>query len=307
MVTVSLSVLCALLFLLPLPGQAQTSAIRTLLEKDSRYQHLAVVEDLEKKERYLLTDRSGLKRGGIFLDAPDTLLLEYTEMCFIGLAYLKRDPSDALFLGLGAGTMPRYLYRHYPGIRVDISEIDPDILSAAQKYFSFRENQDMRVHIADGRAFLARASKKYDIIFLDAYQSGLLPFHLTTLEFLGELTKRLRDDGIVVANIQTSVLSRSFHSILRTYRSAFPRVEIYMGKTSPNTVLVAGIGAFPPDEKDLVRRAREIRSLRNITIDLFLYSSYRMYFADSTSNTTKVLIDSFAPANADTYSKVGAH
>jgi spermidine synthase len=294
------------MLLFPFSGHAQMSVTRTLLEKDSRYQHLAVVEDTEKKERYLLTDKSGLRRGGIFLDAPDSLLLEYTEMSFIGLAYLKRDPSDALFMGLGTGTMPRYLNSHYPGTRIDVSEIDPDVLSVAQRFFFFRENQDMKVYIADGRAFLAKTPRKYDIIFLDAYQSGSLPFHLTTVEFLGELRKRLKNDGIVVANIQTSVISRAFHSVLRTYRGAFPQVEVYMGRNSPNSVFVAGLGSVPPDEKTLVRKTREIRSSKKIDIDLFLYSSYRMYFADSASNRTRVLIDAFAPANADTSLKAGA-
>jgi spermidine synthase len=305
MVKAGIFILWAIVLLLPFSGHAGMSAMRTLLEKDSRYQHLAVVEDTEKKERYLLTDKSGLKRGGIFLDAPDSLLMEYTGMSFVGLAYLRRDPSDVLFMGLGTGTMPRYLNRHYPGTRIDISEIDPDVLSVAQRYFFFRENQDMRVHIADGRAFLSKTAKKYDVIFLDAYQSGSLPFHLTTIEFLGELRKRLKSDGVLVANIQTSVITQAFHSILRTYRGAFPHVEIYMGRNSPNTVFVAGLGSVPLDQTTLVQRAREIRSLRKMDIDLSLYGSYRMYFSDPASETG-VLADVFSPANGGASLKSGA-
>ena len=294
------------MLLFPFSGHAQMSVTKTLLEKDSRYQHLTVVEDTEKKERYLRTDKSGLRRGGIYLDAPDSLLLEYTEMSFIGLAYLKRDPSDALFIGLGTGTMPRYLNRHYPGTRIDVSEIDPDVLSVAQRFFSFRENQDIKVHIADGRAFLSRTPKKYDIIFLDAYQSGSLPYHLTTIEFLGELRKRLKSDGILVANIQTSVITKAFHSVLKTYRRAFPQVEIYTGRNSPNTVFVAGPGSVPLTQTTLIQRAREIRSLRRMDIDLCLYSSYRMYFSAPASDSS-VIADAGSAPQGDMYLKVGSH
>ena len=42
-------------------------------------------------------------QGGIYINAPDKLLFEFTQMGFISLAFLDSEPKDVLFVGLGAG------------------------------------------------------------------------------------------------------------------------------------------------------------------------------------------------------------
>jgi spermidine synthase len=100
----------------------------TLYEKNSLYQFIMVDEDLAGKERYILVNtKKDRPQGGILIDDPDKLLFEYTRMAFTSLVYLDREPGDVLFVGLGAGVMPRYFNKHYPDTNVDAVEIDPEI------------------------------------------------------------------------------------------------------------------------------------------------------------------------------------
>ncbi len=169
---------------------------KLLFEKNSLYQYILVIEDTVKKERYIRNYKRVLSQGGISLDVPDKLLFEYTQMSIVSLAFLEREPDDILMVGLGAGSIPRYLNRYYPDAAIDIVEIDPDMVSVAKEYFYFRENGNMRVYVEDGRVYVKRMQEKYDIIFLDAYQSDYIPFHLTTLEFLKEVKSKLKEDGV---------------------------------------------------------------------------------------------------------------
>lgn len=123
--------------ILLLTAKTGVSAEKLIYEKNSPYQYIAVIEDAAKGERYVYNSRSEGIHGGIKLSEPDMLLFEYAQMAFIGLALRDKAPSNALFIGLGAGSMPKYFSRYYPDVTLDIVEIDPEMLHVAQKFFHF--------------------------------------------------------------------------------------------------------------------------------------------------------------------------
>jgi spermidine synthase len=299
-----LSVLCLTLF--PLQGLALEPSEKLIFEKNSLYQYIQVIEDTVKKERYVRNQKREYTQGGIYVNAPDKLLFEFTQMSFISLAFLDRDPEDALFVGLGAGAMPKYFTGRYPDAVIDIAEIDQDMVAVAQKYFYFKESERMKVHVDDGRLFVKRTKKKYDWIILDAYQNDYIPFHLTTLEFLKEVKSRLKDGGVVVANITAPYRNKFFDSMVMTYRKAFPHLAIFKGKKSANFIFVATAAGKIKDKDSLEARARKIQSARKFDIDLEDFAS-RYESSDAYEwGGAKVLTDDFAPVNLYQYQKSGA-
>lgn len=279
---------------------------KLLFEKNSLYQYISVVEDTSKKERYVRNQKREFAQGGIYVNAPDKLLFEFTQMGFVSLAFLDRDPKDVLFVGLGAGAMPKYYTGRYPDAVIDIAEIDPDMVAVAQKYFYFKENEKMKVHVEDGRLFVKRTKKKYDWIILDAYQNDYIPFHLTTLDFLREVKSRLKDDGVVVANITSPYRNKFFDSMVMTYKKAFPHLAIFKGKKSANFIFVATAGIKIRDKDSVEARARKIQSARKFDIDLAdLASRYEPSDAYEWVGA-KVLTDDFAPVNLYQHQKSGA-
>jgi spermidine synthase len=299
-----LLVLC--LGLMPLQVFALESSEKLLFEKNSLYQYIAVIEDTVKKERYVRNQKRDYAQGGIYVNAPDKLLFEFTQMGFVSLAFLDRDPKDVLFVGLGAGAMPKYFSRHYPDAMIDIAEIDPDMLAVAQKYFYFRENERMKITTEDGRLFLKRTKKKYDWIILDAYQNDYIPFHLTTLEFLKEVKSRLKDGGVVVSNITSTFRNKFFDSMVMTYKNAFPHLSVIKGKTSGNFIFVATASGKIKDKDGVQARAAKIKSAKRLDIDL---AEFAARYEDSAAyewEGAKILTDDFAPVNLYQYQKSGA-
>ncbi len=287
-------------------GFALEPAEKLLFEKNSLYQYILVVEDTARKERYVRNQKKEYAQGGIYVNAPDKLLFEFTQMGFVSLAFLDRDPKDVLFVGLGAGAMPRYFTGRYPEAIIDIAEIDPDMVAVAQKYFYFKESERMKVHADDGRLFVKRTRKKYDWIILDAYQNDYIPFHLTTLEFLREVKSRLKEDGIVVANITSPFRNKFFDSMVMTYRKAFQHLTIFKGKKSGNFIFVATMGSKIKDGNSVEARARKIQSARKFDIDLEDIASRYEPSAAYEWGGAKVLTDDFAPVNLYQHQKSGA-
>ncbi|TAN39461.1 MAG: hypothetical protein EPN25_11360 [Nitrospirae bacterium] len=290
-----LLVLCSVLS--PLQGAALELSEKQIFEKNSLYQYISVVEDSVKKERYVRNQKREYAQGGIYLNAPDKLLFEFTQMGFVSLAFLDRDPKDVLFVGLGAGAMPRYFAWHYPEAVIDIAEIDPDMLAVAQKYFYFKDNERMKTHIEDGRLFVKRAKKKYDWIVLDAYQNDYIPFHLTTLEFLKEVKSRLKDDGVVVSNITSTFRNKFFDSMVMTYKKAFPHFYILKGRKSGNFIFIALAGSKIKDRDSVEARARKVQSARKFDIDLEDFASRYEPAEAYEWGRAKILTDDFAPVN----------
>lgn len=297
-----------LLVLITLTGQspALESGEKLLFEKNSLYQYISVVEDPARKERYIRSQKREYVQGGIHLSDPERLLLEFTQMCFISLAFLDGDPKDVLFVGLGAGAMPKYFSVRYPEALIDIAEIDPDMFSVAQKYFYFKENERMKVHVDDGRLFVKRAKKKYDWIILDAYQNDYIPFHLTTLEFLKEVKARLKENGVVAANITSPFKNKFFDSMVMTYKKAFPHLVIFKGRQSANFIFVATTGRTVKNKDSIEAGTRRIQAARKFDIDLEGFASRYEHSETYEWGGAKVLTDDFAPVNLYQHQKSGA-
>ena len=59
----------------------------------------------------------------------------------------------------------------------------------------------MRYHEGDGRVFLNRRKDTYDLILVDAFHGGYVPFHLLTREFYTLVKQRLAPGGAAAFNV----------------------------------------------------------------------------------------------------------
>ena len=114
--------------------------------------------------------------------------------------------ADVLILGMGTGTYATQCRRYFNGINVEGVEIDGKITKLAREYFELPE--DVKVTTYDGRAYLQGLSRsdegkntKYDVIMIDAYQDITVPFQMSSVEFFELVKEHLKDDGVIVVNM----------------------------------------------------------------------------------------------------------
>ena len=255
--------LCTLLALSLLACATQT----VVYEKASRFGSIIVTQDY-KGLRTLLFAQDGVRQSVVKPGDPDHLELAYTRVAFAGLA-LCEGPRRILVVGLGGGTLPGFLRKHYPDAAIDVVDIDPDVVEVAKMFFGFREDQFMRVHVADGREFIESIRQpSYDVIFLDAFGAQSVPSHLTTQEFLQAVRRALMPSGVAVANIWNRTRNPLSDAMVRTYDKVFDQLFILNVAGDVNLILLALPRAQPTSRRELAQRARQISASKQFRFDL---------------------------------------
>jgi spermidine synthase len=277
---------------------------RILYEKDSAYHRIVVYEDGES--RILRFNQT--RQSGMYLDDPYRLRFLYTDYANLALVF-KPDLKSVCFIGLGGGSLPKKYRRDYPSLRIDVAEIDPAVVDVAKRFFGFREDRAMKVGAVDGRVFLTRQrDARYDVVFVDAYYSDAIPFHMTTVEFLTLARGRLAPDGIVAWNIIGSLegpRSRLFRSIYKTFRAAFPEVHVFpVGGEAAfeggalGNLIVMGTPATSRVTRDaFVERARALEASGVIRAPVGRYAG-TMYTGTIRTDDVPVLTDDYAPVDS---------
>ena len=111
----------------------------------------------------------------------------------------EKDRMDMLILGMGTGTFASQCERYFYHSDIEGVEIDEKITQLARDYFELPE--DIPVAGYDGRAYLNAVDKKYDVIMVDAYQDITIPFQMSSVEFFAMVKEHLKDDGVMVVNM----------------------------------------------------------------------------------------------------------
>ena len=246
----------------PDPLQAQ----KILWEKESLYHYIRVVE--EEGVRRLQFRRSGIDydESAIDLENPARLHLHYYELMMAALVHCP-EPKRVLFVGLGGGTLPMVLGKYYPNCQIDSVELDPDVVEAARRYFGFREGERMRVYLGDGRVHIrrfARQGRSYDLVFLDAFRGGYIPYHLTTKEFMELVRQLVGQEGSVAANLRPGF--QSYHYQRRTIAAVFRNQWSY-GQQG-NVCVVANSQPNPPTKPQLLETAHRLQKEKGVLVDL---------------------------------------
>jgi spermidine synthase len=171
-------------------------------EGESVYNYLQVKETDDSvilSTNVLFGVQSILKKDGALTGMYYDYAMAAPYMSGIKEKEAKGEKLDLLILGMGSGTYATQLGRYFDNIDVEGVEIDEKITELAHRYFELSESS--RVTTYDGRAYLNADSKKYDVIMVDAYQDITIPFQMSSVEFFTLVKDHLKDEGVMVVNM----------------------------------------------------------------------------------------------------------
>ena len=158
-------------------------------------------------------------------------------------------------IGLGGGSLSTYYGRAMPDVVIDTVELDQRVIDVAKEFFALRETKRVRYIAADGRVFLHRSKDRYDLILLDAYRGGYVPFHLLTREFYTLVKNRLAPGGAAAFNVHDG--TKLYHSTVRTLSEVFPTIDLYPSGVGEVIATVTPDPKF--DREALPTRAAELQ------------------------------------------------
>ncbi len=266
-----------------------------VMSKDSIYGNIALTREGNQYSFY----ESGLP----VFSVPDKASSE--QLIHLPMV-MHPDPKHILIIGHGVSGGLTEILKH-PKTKVDYVELDPMIIDLAKKYLSQEDLASLnkcQVHLMDGRLFVKRADKKFDLIMMnlpDPATAQLNRFY--TKEFFKEIKGILNPDGVFALGLTSdeNYLSEELKNfngcIYKTLKEEFISVVIVPGS---HLVLFASPkqGILTYDTELLGQRFMD-RKIQTTYLDKY-YFSYRL-FPERIIFVKKALETYKGPANTDFY------
>ena len=206
-----------------------------------------------------------LRHSYVDLRDPRVLRFDYTR--WIGDAIDGMAPPaaalDAVFLGGGGFTLPRWLAATRPGSRSRVLEVDAALVGLARDRLGLRTGPALRVRTGDARVTLRdEPTASADLVVGDAFGGRSLPWHLATIEFTADVRRVLRPRGLYALNVIDAGPLDLVRAVGATLLAAFPDVALVArpsagGRPGPgNLVFLASETALPAAVRTTARGAR---------------------------------------------------
>ena len=197
---------------------------------------------LQRMLFFVRDDGTPVLQTRLNLAHPYRLTVPYTQVMFASYLF-QPEPSRVLIVGLGGGAMVHYLQRRDPQLVIDAVDIDPEIVSVADRYFGTRASDRVRLLVADGYDVIRKGADTYDVIYMDAFlrpsdetdDSGN-PLRLKEASFYEALRARLSPGGVAVFNLNPHPVRTTDVAELRR---AFPQLYVFHCDGDLNWVAVA--------------------------------------------------------------------
>lgn len=198
---------------------------KTLISKQTKYQKL----DIYDTDKY-----------GILLVLDDILMTTekdefvYHELIAHVPLFSHKCPEEVLIIGGGDGGTAREVVKH-PGVtKIDMIEIDREVVEMAKQYMPFvsKELTNPKVHLLfqDGLEFVKNTTSRYDVIIIDSTDPIGPGEELFNTEFYINCLHLLKEGGILVAQAESPFNNPDWvERIFSTLRNVFPVVNSYTG------------------------------------------------------------------------------
>ena len=208
-------------------------------------------------------------QGAMRVARPWSLELAYTREMMAGLLLRPNGqwPRSALLIGLGAGSLAKFIYRHLPDCRITAVEINPQVEMIASHYFKLPDDPlRLEVVIGCGADYMLSGNRQFDYILVDGFDPDARAGVLDTDPFYQACRSRLSDDGLLCVNLLGR--NKGFEASVARIRQAFDgRAVIFPSCDSGNTIAFATSGKHVEVSLDDMR-ARATQFKKDLKLDL---------------------------------------
>lgn len=272
------------------------NSIRIMEGKDYRRNGEAV--------RLIATD-PGYTQSGMLINDPQKLYFDYTRFYALGPAH-SPEAKNILMLGGGGYSVPKWLLSGKSGLanpremNLVVVELDPAMTSIAKSDFALKDDSRLKIRHEDARAFLNSQQDKYDLVFVDVFNSHYsVPFHVGTRQAAKEMARALAPGGMLLMNVISAVEGedgRLFRSIYHALGESFEKVDVYCVSLPERPVEVQNLMLAAYHQKP----AREKKRLAKVGIDPAMDEIEKMeasLYKKAIPDDVPALDDDFSPVD----------
>ena len=141
-------------------------------------------------------------------------------------------------IGLGGGSLPKFVYKHLPAARTTVVEFEPRVIAVARQYFHVPPDDGrFVVETAEGGAWVAAHPDCCDVLMVDGYNGNEQGPQLCSEDFYASARAALSDDGVLVVNLWSS--DRRYDAYLQRIEGVFDAVVCVPAERRGNVAVLA--------------------------------------------------------------------
>lgn len=203
----------------------------------------------------------GAEQSHVEVDDPSFLLHDYIRRMrsIITAGFGDERPSNALHLGAGALTLPRWLQHWQPGLAQTVVDYEPELVEFVLQHLPMHPKPESVVDDAAAALIEQLAGRAYDLVVVDLFNSDQAPGHLTTAEFFENCLARVSPRGLLVVNFGDDAgmrfarrLTSTMVSVLGPGALLAAPDEVLGGGSEGNLVLAAAARGFSQGQQNMI-------------------------------------------------------
>lgn len=165
---------------------------------------IGLIEVVETAGVRALHFGSVARQSAMSIVKPDRVELSYIRGMLMNLLYVPQ-PRNVLLLGLGGGSLAKFLLQHCPECQIEAVEYRAAVPTVARRFFGLPVDSRFRVHLEDCNAYMVRGAKTdrltFDHIYVDVYDCQGLAESVNRHGFFSACKSLLHPKGILAINL----------------------------------------------------------------------------------------------------------
>ncbi len=202
--------------------------------------------------------------------APYELVLAYSRGMMAFLLFLE-DAKEVLMVGLGGGSVAKYIWQACPQVSQTVVEISPKIIQIARSHFHVPENHEkFNVIEADGIDYLQTHTNSTQVLMIDAFDGVGIPPEFCTQVFFDDCAAAIKDDGLFVINLWGS--DKNFGLYWQRIETSFSGKVLKLPTGKPGNIIVFGFKTAQKslNIKTLIARAKVLDETHAVNFSALL-------------------------------------
>ncbi len=183
------------------------------------------------------------RQSSMRLSDPTALELSYTQ-AMMGCLLLNPAPRRVLVVGLGGGSLVKFLLHHFPNCHIDVVEYRRDVVDVAQSFFGVPVDEPrLNIMLGDGYLHVSHCFHEtdlsYDLLLVDAYDHNGMAASVGVQAFFDACAGIMTADGVMSINLWGSDRPTFNTTMQRINQSFEQRVMILPVENKGNVIALA--------------------------------------------------------------------
>jgi spermidine synthase len=177
------------------------------------------------------------------IEDPTELVLSYSR-AMMGFLLFNDDPSHILQIGLGGGSLSRFIDFYLRDAKSVAVDINPQVIAVARAFFELpEEGERFEIVEADGADYVKIFRDSTDVILVDGFDGLQIVDELTTESFFEDCRRAMTPEGVFVTNWWSG--DKRYMSFLERLLGVFEGRVLELPAVSHGNVAVMAFNELP--------------------------------------------------------------